>query len=75
MPELPEVETIARGLQKAVAGKQIVSAEVRLSKVVSPERTRFVAEIAGALVALGLASWLLNVREAAHIPIDPEESA
>ncbi len=47
MPELPEVETIARGLQKALAGKQIVSAEVRLPKVVSPERSRFMAEIAG----------------------------
>ena len=34
-----------------------------------------IAEIAGALLALGLASWLLSVREAAHIPIDPEESA
>ena len=34
-----------------------------------------IAEIAGALIALGLASWLLSVREAAHIPIDPEESA
>jgi formamidopyrimidine-DNA glycosylase len=25
MPELPEVETVARGLQKAIAGKQIIS--------------------------------------------------
>src|SRR6267378_4307226 len=30
MPELPEVETVARGLQKSVAGRRIVS--VRLGK-------------------------------------------
>ena len=34
-----------------------------------------IAELAGALLALGLASWLLSVREATHIPIEPEESA
>src|ERR1700736_2993411 len=30
MPELPEVETVARGLQKSIAGRRIVS--VRLGK-------------------------------------------
>ena len=34
-----------------------------------------IAEFAGALVALGLASWLLRVPDTAHIPIDPEETA
>jgi glycerol uptake facilitator-like aquaporin len=34
-----------------------------------------IAELAGALVALGLMSWLLHVPGAAHLPLDPEESA
>jgi formamidopyrimidine-DNA glycosylase len=47
VPELPEVETIARGLANAVAGKTIVSATVFRPKVVLPDPERFVAEIAG----------------------------
>ena len=47
MPELPEVETIARGLAGAVTGKTIASATVLLPKVVSPEPKRFVRKIAG----------------------------
>ena len=47
MPELPEVETIARGLQKAVAGKRIASVRVTRPKVVSPKPTRFVRELTG----------------------------
>ena len=34
MPELPEVETIARGLNRAISGKTFASAEVRLPRVV-----------------------------------------
>ncbi len=33
-----------------------------------------VAELAGALVALGLTTWLLRVPDATHVPIDPEEA-
>ncbi|HMD01937.1 MAG TPA: bifunctional DNA-formamidopyrimidine glycosylase/DNA-(apurinic or apyrimidinic site) lyase [Candidatus Baltobacteraceae bacterium] len=51
MPELPEVETIARGLNNAVSGKTISSAVVTLAKVVSPEAARFVREIAGERIA------------------------
>ncbi len=47
MPELPEVETIARGLAKAIVGKTIDSATVLLPKVVLPEPARFAAEVAG----------------------------
>jgi formamidopyrimidine-DNA glycosylase len=50
VPELPEVETIARGLDTAVAGKTISSAVVTLAKVVSPEAARFKREIAGARI-------------------------
>jgi len=51
VPELPEVETIARGLNTAVAGKTISSAVVTLAKVVSPEAARFEREIAGERIA------------------------
>ena len=47
MPELPEVETIARGLANAVVGKTIDSATVLLPRVVAPEPDRFVRELAG----------------------------
>lgn len=50
MPELPEVETIARGLHRAVSGKQISRAKVLLARVVSPEPKRFVREVAGETV-------------------------
>jgi formamidopyrimidine-DNA glycosylase len=33
MPELPEVETISRGLANAVEGKTIASVEVRIAKI------------------------------------------
>ena len=52
MPELPEVETVARDLQRWVAGATILDAEVRWGRTIRhpqpPER--FAAEIAGARV-------------------------
>ena len=47
MPELPEVETIARGLANAIVGKTIDLATVLLPRVVVPEPERFVREVAG----------------------------
>lgn len=35
MPELPEVETVKRGLAKAIIGKKIKSVEIRLPKIVA----------------------------------------
>lgn len=35
MPELPEVETIRRGLSKTIVGKKIAGVDVRLPKIVS----------------------------------------
>jgi formamidopyrimidine-DNA glycosylase len=46
VPELPEVETIARGLANAVAGKTIASVETFRPNVVSPEPVRFAAALA-----------------------------
>ena len=52
MPELPEVETVARDLHRWVAGAQIVDAEVRWDRTIRhplpPER--FVAEVRGAVI-------------------------
>jgi formamidopyrimidine-DNA glycosylase len=47
VPELPEVETIARGLANALTGKTISAAKVTLGKVVSPEPRRFVRRVVG----------------------------
>jgi formamidopyrimidine-DNA glycosylase len=47
VPELPEVETIARGLATAVTGKTISAAEVTLPKVVSPDAARFARDVRG----------------------------
>jgi formamidopyrimidine-DNA glycosylase len=48
MPELPEVETIVRGLAKAVVGKHIERAEIRLAKIaVAPAGVDFANAVAG----------------------------
>lgn len=48
MPELPEVETIVRGLQPAVTGKTIASVRVSLKKMaVAPPGMRFERALAG----------------------------
>jgi formamidopyrimidine-DNA glycosylase len=52
MPELPEVETVARDLQRWVAGAQITDVEVRWDRTIHhpqpPER--FAAELRGAVI-------------------------
>jgi formamidopyrimidine-DNA glycosylase len=52
MPELPEVETVARDLQRWIAGAQIVDVEVRWDRTIRhpqpPER--FAAELRGAVI-------------------------
>jgi formamidopyrimidine-DNA glycosylase len=47
VPELPEVETIARGLAHAVRGRTIAAAEVSLPRVVLPDAARFVRAVRG----------------------------
>jgi formamidopyrimidine-DNA glycosylase len=48
MPELPEVETIVRGLRRAVAGKTIAAVHVSLKKMaVAPARVRFEKALVG----------------------------
>ena len=48
MPELPEAETIARGLSAAIVGKTVAGARVFLPKVViAPKRPAFGRQLAG----------------------------
>ena len=52
MPELPEVETIVRGLAETIVGKRIDRAEVRLAKIaVAQPGTDFVAALSGERIA------------------------
>jgi formamidopyrimidine-DNA glycosylase len=53
MPELPEVETVARDLQRWVVGAQIANAEVRWERTIRHPQPaeRFVEEVRGAEIA------------------------
>lgn len=52
MPELPEVETIARGLANAVAGKTVATVAVTLPKIaIAPPGERFEEALAGDTIA------------------------
>jgi formamidopyrimidine-DNA glycosylase len=51
LPELPEVETIARGLARAIAGKTIAAVEVRLPKVAIGNGVPFSQALAGERIA------------------------
>ncbi len=55
VPELPEVETIARGLANAIVGKTIASAAVSMAKIaVAPAGRTFTADLPGErVVAVG----------------------
>src|ERR1700745_479268 len=50
MPELPEVETVRRGLQPVMEGSTILHAEARRSDLRFPFQTDFVARLAGQTV-------------------------
>src|SRR4051812_32969723 len=50
MPELPEVETVRRGLQGAMEGFQIVKAELRRKDLRFPFQKDFVARLQGKTV-------------------------
>ena len=50
MPELPEVETIRRDLEKKILNKKIVQVKVRNSKSVGGENTKFVHALTGNVI-------------------------
>ncbi|HCB01147.1 MAG TPA: DNA-formamidopyrimidine glycosylase, partial [Anaerolineae bacterium] len=48
MPELPEVETVARRIEKDILGKTIVSADVRWARTLAtPSVKKFKEQIKG----------------------------
>ncbi|HEX2193560.1 MAG TPA: DNA-formamidopyrimidine glycosylase family protein, partial [Candidatus Limnocylindria bacterium] len=53
MPELPEVETVARDLQRSVAGARITDAEVRWDRTITNPQppNLFVDQVRGAEIA------------------------
>ncbi len=52
MPELPEVETIARGLANAITGKTIAAAAVTMAKIaVAPAGRTFALDLPGETIA------------------------
>lgn len=45
MPELPEVETVRRGLESLIVGRKIVAVDVRVPKIVKTDLVAFETEI------------------------------
>ena len=52
MPELPEVETVRRGLEKLILGKKIVSLDIRYPKMIKTDLDQFQRELPGQVVKL-----------------------
>lgn len=50
MPELPEVETVRRGLEKLILGKKIASLDIRYPKMIKTDLDQFQKELPGQLV-------------------------
>lgn len=50
MPELPEVETVRRGLEKLILGKKISSIEIRYPKMIKTDLDEFQKEVPGQIV-------------------------
>lgn len=47
MPELPEVETVRRGLESLIVGRKIVAVDVRVPKIIKTDLVAFETEIVG----------------------------
>ena len=55
MPELPEVETVRRGLEKLILGKKISNIEIAYSKMIKTDLDEFKKEVPGQIVeSMGL---------------------
>ena len=50
MPELPEVETVRRGLEKLILGKKISSIEIAYPKMIKTDLDEFQKELAGQVI-------------------------
>ena len=47
MPELPEVETVRRGLEKLLLGRTILSLEVKVPKMIKTSYDSFLHDLPG----------------------------
>ena len=47
MPELPEVETVRRGLERLVVGRTILSLEVKVPKMIKTSHDSFLTDLSG----------------------------
>ena len=50
MPELPEVETVRRGLEKLILGKKISNIDIRYSKMIKTDLDEFKRVLPGQVV-------------------------
>ena len=50
MPELPEVETVRRGLEKLILGKKISNIDIRYSKMIKTDLDEFKRELPGQII-------------------------
>ena len=50
MPELPEVETVRRGLEKLISGKKIASLDIRYPKMIKTDLDQFQKELPGQVI-------------------------
>ena len=57
MPELPEVETVRRGLEKLILGKKISSIDIRYPKMIKTDLDEFRKEVPGQVVESMGTSW------------------
>ena len=50
MPELPEVETVRRGLEKLILGKKISNIDIRYPKMIKTDLDEFQKEMPGQVI-------------------------
>ena len=50
MPELPEVETVRRGLEKLILGKKISNIEIAYPKMIKTDLEEFQKELPGQII-------------------------
>ena len=50
MPELPEVETVRRGLEKLILGKKVASLDIRYPKMIKTDLDQFRKELPGQVI-------------------------
>ena len=57
MPELPEVETVRRGLEKLLLGRTILSLEVKVPKMIKTSYDSFLHDLPGQMIQAIRREW------------------